>query len=168
MLRALFWKDFIRLVNSEICMKTLVALPERCTGCQRCVLACSYAHAQSFSPSKSRIWVVRAKRRIDYPIFCNQCGLCVSACPAGALSRDAKTGAVVVDEEKCVGCGFCVRACPWGLIVLDSETGKAIKCDLCGGDPACVKECPEAALLFVDLNEAASAKRSLLVRLLGE
>lgn len=74
----------------------------------------------------------------------------------------------MVDEEKCVGCGFCVIACPWGLVVLDPMKRKAIKCDLCGGDPVCVKECPEKALLLVDLNEAALARRSLLVRLLGE
>ncbi|MEM4497473.1 MAG: 4Fe-4S dicluster domain-containing protein [Nitrososphaerota archaeon] len=149
-------------------MKSLIALPERCTGCQRCVLACSYAHAQSFSPSKSRIWVMRAKRKIDYPVFCNQCGLCINACPTGALYRDAKTRAVIIDENKCIGCGFCVGACPWGLIILDPGIKKAIKCDLCGGNPACVKECPEKALLFVDLNEAAFAKRSLFIRLMGE
>lgn len=79
-----------------------------------------------------------------------------------------KTGAVIVNADKCIGCGFCVGSCPWGLVAIDPHTRKAIKCDLCGGDPACVKECPENALLFTDLNEAALARRSLLIRLIGE
>jgi Fe-S-cluster-containing hydrogenase component 2 len=148
-------------------MKALIALPDRCTGCQRCTLACSYAHTKTYSPSKSRIWVIRLERKIDQPIFCNQCGICISACPVNALSRDKKTGAIIVNEERCIGCGYCVNACPWGVIIVDHITHKAIKCDLCGGDPACVKECPEQALWFVDIREAAKFKRGATVKLLS-
>lgn len=84
------------------------------------------------------------------------------------MKRDPKTRAVVVDEERCTGCGFCAAACPWGVITLDPVTGKALKCDLCGGDPACVKECPENALRFLDVREAAGFRRSSIVKLVGE
>ncbi|MCB1863435.1 MAG: (Fe-S)-binding protein, partial [Gammaproteobacteria bacterium] len=29
-------------------------------------------------------------------------------------------------------------------------TGKVIKCDLCGGDPACAKACPTQAITYID------------------
>jgi ferredoxin len=31
-----------------------------------------------------------------------------------------------------------------------SATGKVIKCDLCGGDPACAKACPTDAIVYID------------------
>jgi Fe-S-cluster-containing hydrogenase component 2 len=34
-------------------------------------------------------------------------------------------------------------------IMYDSERNICVKCDLCGGNPLCVKFCPEGALSFV-------------------
>jgi Fe-S-cluster-containing hydrogenase component 2 len=31
-----------------------------------------------------------------------------------------------------------------------AESGKVQKCDLCGGDPACVTACPTGAITYVD------------------
>ena len=42
---------------------------------------------------------------------CDSCGLCVEACPEGALSR-ASDGKVVWDEKKCASCDACIAACP--------------------------------------------------------
>ncbi|MEM0261587.1 MAG: 4Fe-4S binding protein, partial [Nitrososphaerota archaeon] len=80
-------------------------------------------------------------------------------CPVGALSRDKKTGAVVVDYGLCTGCESCVSVCPYGAITVDRAIMKAIKCDLCGGDPKCQKICPEGALQYVDGNKASYYKR---------
>ena len=142
--------------------KGLAIYPEKCTGCQRCVLACSYNHTGRFSVSRSRIKVVKPSNVSNVPIVCIQCGLCIPSCPFGALARDPKTQAVLVDEEKCVGCGFCVNSCPYGTIYLDPISSKAIKCDLCGGDPACVKACPFEAILYEDVNSVAKRKRRVL------
>ncbi len=30
------------------------------------------------------------------------------------------------------------------------DTGKVIKCDLCGGEPACARACPTDAITYVD------------------
>ena len=48
---------------------------------------------------------------------CVACGVCVKACPRGALSvyRGCYT---VVEQAKCVGCGLCARACPAGCIAI--------------------------------------------------
>ena len=94
--------------------------------------------------------------------MCQQCvdAPCLEACPQDALSRDAATGAVVLDAELCIQCGSCVRACVVGLdkippndklaIRLDTETQLPLKCDLCMGDPQCVKFCPTEALRLTD------------------
>jgi len=42
---------------------------------------------------------------------CSGCGVCLSRCPMGALTRDAE-GRIVPDAERCIGCGLCVSTCP--------------------------------------------------------
>jgi Fe-S-cluster-containing dehydrogenase component len=80
--------------------------------------------------------------------FCRHCPSpeCLDACPENAISVEGSTGARVVDEEKCVGCGECVTACQFEMVRINEETGKAFKCDLCGGDPQCVRWCPTGAI----------------------
>ncbi|SFN01564.1 FAD-dependent oxidoreductase [Thermodesulforhabdus norvegica] len=49
---------------------------------------------------------------------CRDCGICITVCPQGAISRREKENGdfeMVVDEEKCIGCGFCAGACPCGV-----------------------------------------------------
>ncbi|MCR5135508.1 MAG: YjjW family glycine radical enzyme activase [Oscillospiraceae bacterium] len=43
--------------------------------------------------------------------LCRDCGICVSQCPAGALSLDNE-GHVAWDRTRCVGCDSCIRSCP--------------------------------------------------------
>jgi len=80
--------------------------------------------------------------------FCRQCisPECMFVCPLKAIYIDPETKARVVDEEKCSGCGLCENACPWGMIRVNPETKKAVKCDLCGGNPQCAEWCPTDAI----------------------
>jgi Fe-S-cluster-containing hydrogenase component 2 len=95
-------------------------------------------------------------------VVCQQCAdaPCLEACPEDAISCDSETDAVVVDQDLCIQCGSCVSACVIGLDAVSSEQKLAIrlnddapfplKCDLCSGDPQCVKFCPTEALVFTD------------------
>jgi Fe-S-cluster-containing dehydrogenase component len=72
-----------------------------------------------------------------------------------ALSRD-DNGVIRVDEYKCNGCGWCINACKFGAITIHPTKKVAITCDLCDGDPECVKLCPfEDALAFATIEEVA-------------
>jgi Fe-S-cluster-containing hydrogenase component 2 len=49
---------------------------------------------------------------------CEECGDCVEACPARAISLNHR-GAEI--SEECKGCGICVKACPYGAIRMEME-----------------------------------------------
>ena len=46
---------------------------------------------------------------------CVACGVCMKACPKGALTIYRGCYAVV-DADTCVGCGLCAKACPAGCL----------------------------------------------------
>ena len=117
-----------------------------CSGCRRCELACSIHHEDWMWPEASRIRVFMPYPGLEVPHFCAQCDdyPCVESCPTDALSVDEETTAVLVDEEKCTSCGRCIDACPGKVPFLHPETNKVVICDLCEGDPECVKVCREA------------------------
>lgn len=129
---------------------------EICAGCRTCEAVCSLSHEGMVSPSFARTWIIDyilEGRRIE-GITCKQCGdaPCFYACTVGAFYIDKKTGARVICGEKCIGCQACIRAChqyPNSAIRFDPVKKRALKCDLCNGEPLCVKYCPEAALKLV-------------------
>ena len=60
--------------------------------------------------------------------LCTACGVCVDACPFGALSQD---GEVIVHYwEKCMGCGVCTGQCPTEGIALVRDERKGIPMDV--------------------------------------
>jgi len=133
--------------------KRLYVTPSRCTACRTCELACAFRHSRSsVQPQASRITAhVIVPDEQNVPLVCLQCeeAACAQACQVGALSRNEATGAIEVDEAKCVGCRQCVAACPFGQVRFDPGKLKAFKCDLCGGDnPSCAAFCPTAALTW--------------------
>ncbi len=119
-------------------MRKLVTIPEKCSGCDICTLACSSKKFGAYNPSKA---LLRVETQV--PIVCNQCGDCFRACRFGAIS-ESELGYYFIDKEKCTGCGECESACKKS--VLKMVQGKAYKCDLCGLSPKCVQYCLLGAL----------------------
>jgi Fe-S-cluster-containing dehydrogenase component len=111
---------------------------------------CAIAKEGVAQPALARIHVFYDEFREEESIWasvCTQCqeADCMAACPEEALSRDQRTGAVVVDEGRCIGCMLCREACPWQVPKLHPERKVALKCDLCGEraeGPLCVQMCP--------------------------
>lgn len=130
----------------------LVPIPDKCSGCMSCMLICSWKKENKFNPLKARIKVVEKPRKgMSIPILCMQCAkpACMESCPVGAISRKPETGAMIIDGNTCVGCKQCMLACPYGAIRLDPENGSMLLCNLCDGNPACVKVCRFKALQWV-------------------
>jgi len=145
--------------------KHLMAIPNRCTGCNRCTYACSAAKEGMFMPSKARLHVNNFNNQgYAVPSVCFQCpkAACLEACPTGAIIKNER-GVVVVDAQQCDGCGECVDACPYGMIE-QYASGKAYKCDLCGGAPACVGECHFGALVFKEPDKVSLGCRKEQMR----
>ena len=123
-----------------------------CTGCMACVEACSLAHENKCSYRRSRIVVEKDEvNAIFLPLLCEMCEAhCMYVCPDNAIHYDTELAMPIIDEEKCTGCMKCVRECPFQGINYDMMNKKALKCDLCGGDPICVKVCDPKALVAIE------------------
>ncbi len=133
--------------------KMLMVTPGRCIGCRTCEVACAFRHAEAGVPGRSRVQVRTLAKDVWVPILCLQCddAACVQACPVSALWRNAETGAIEVQEDRCVRCNVCVVACPFGNMTVESPKKAVIKCDVCGGDPACAQFCPTRALEYLEV-----------------
>jgi Fe-S-cluster-containing dehydrogenase component len=144
--------------------KVIVIDPNKCTGCHGCEMACSIKHFSQCSSFLSRIKIHEFRDVNTFiPITCMACedAVCMKVCPENARVR-MESGAVVTDEDRCIGCRACTYSCPFGASVVYPETGKTMSCDLCKDDefgPWCVKACTmQQALVFVPIGDAARAK----------
>jgi len=136
---------------------------DRCVACGKCELACSFAHGDMTSPAQSRIHIRRTGPERGIQIVCLQCDdpACKAACPVGAIERNEATGALEVNNARCVRCRMCVAACPFGNMVWDPGFERVGKCDLCGGDPKCVPFCPTRALEYIPADRAGKTPQPL-------
>lgn len=130
--------------------------PNRCTGCQRCRIACAMKHHDSVDPDLARIRIVRLESKALYvPVVCMACDRapCIKVCPMNARLRQTN-GTVVTDTDVCIGCRACVYICPVGSPAANPYTGQTMTCDMCGDDaagPWCVTACKrEGALKVLD------------------
>ena len=145
-------------------MKRVYVNEEWCLGCHLCEYNCAFANsgmsdmvlALKGRPIFPRIHVEEGDK-ISYAVSCRHCEdpICVKSCIAGALSIE--DGVIRIDQERCVSCYTCVLVCPYGALS-PGESGVMQKCELClqntVGEPACVKGCPNKAIVYEERGEA--------------
>ena len=141
----------------------------RCIGCNSCVIACKQWQDIPPGPIKwMRVYqwetgLFPDTRLHILPIMCFHCenAVCVKACPNGAIYKEEKYGAVLMDSQKCRGARKCWQACPYGTPQYEGDgiDKKMSKCNMCidrlnqGLKPICVMSCSMRALEFGVLDE---------------
>jgi 2-oxoacid:acceptor oxidoreductase delta subunit (pyruvate/2-ketoisovalerate family) len=55
---------------------------------------------------------------------CDSCEVCSLLCPDLCITRDQKTGEILIDLDYCKGCGICAGVCPKGAIQMILEEGR--------------------------------------------
>lgn len=143
--------------NKFMQQKTFFVRAELCTGCGLCQLACSMVKEKEANPSKSRVFIKRlVMDGLMLPHICFNCKKppCLEACKRKAIIKDAETGWVTIDREKCNNCTLCVPACPFSAIIVTPER-EVLLCDVCGGNPKCVEMCPTGAIQFADRSQGS-------------
>ena len=130
----------------------------KCSGCRRCEVHCSFFHSGKVGRNGARIKVVKIEGiGIDFPVVCQLCRerYCTK-CPEAAI-QIGYLGQVVVSPTLCTVCGICETLCPSGAIEVFDDIPYV--CDLCGGDPRCVKACTMNAISFEpQISETVSLK----------
>ena len=176
----------------------------RCVGCDYCTMACKVENnvpdgifwTRAVTDGGDHVNTPRG----EYPdnlhmkfftLACQHCEnpACVRVCPVGATWKDAETGVVRQDMDRCIGCRMCMAACPYsgvrsfnweepkyfmGFPVGDYEAPKhqkhtVEKCTMCwhelarGERPMCADVCRNQARWWGDLDDPES-KVSQLIR----
>lgn len=137
--------------------------PKKCTGCGRCLIACSMKHHGRIDPRLARIKILRfPSPALNVPIICMACDQapCIKVCPMNARTREPN-GTVVTDTLTCIGCRACVYICPVGSPTVNPFSGQTMTCDMCRDDAAgawCVAACRcEGALTITPGDSPARA-----------
>lgn len=138
-------------------MYKIIVDAEKCSGCRICEAVCStrILDNKGFNRKMAAIRVLfKGELEEDIrPVVCKQCKrpLCAKNCPTESISRDVN-GIIQINKDSCIGCGNCAQDCPFGAMVLHPDLEVPSKCDLCQGDPLCVKYCVTGALRFISEN----------------
>jgi len=169
---------------------------DRCIGCKACAIACKTEFDTRLGVFKSQVIYNEhgefpKTQRDILPWLCNHCENppCVPVCPVDPVDAEFKgvkfkkratykrpDGAVLVDQDRCIGCGQCLRNCPYSVRFFDPgkkaggnpSANPADKCTLCehrleaGVVPSCVNTCQARARIVGNLNDPDSEVSKLL------
>ena len=128
----------------------LRANSKNCVGCLVCETVCTQWHNTTFGINSARLRIESKPVHQEPPLnkvnVCTLCGRCIKACEPGALFINEK-GIIELKKELCTNCKKCADACPQNVISFDENVFPII-CDLCGGDPQCVRWCKYDAIMI--------------------
>ncbi|MCX8168671.1 MAG: 4Fe-4S dicluster domain-containing protein [Candidatus Methanomethylicia archaeon] len=130
------------------------------------MIVCSFKHYKIVDINKAFLMV--ALNPENNPLFinnyCNHCQdpYCMAACPIEpkAISKDEKTGFVLINPVLCIGCRSCNYACPIAMPFFDEKFRASVKCDTCKGEFLCAKYCSTGALQVLPRSEISKRLKS--------
>jgi Fe-S-cluster-containing hydrogenase component 2 len=113
-------------------------MKEKCSGCRLCETMCSLYHVRAVNTEKSAIRIDKddLDTSMNTPFVCRQC-----------KTMTCLEGEMVVPEaerKKFIWPGQRSSKCPFHA--LNPFGNKSYHCDLCGGNPQCVKVCTTGAI----------------------
>ena len=113
-------------------------LKRRCSGCHLCEMVCSLCHLGVINTEKSAIRIQKddLDTSMNQPIVCLQCK--EMKCLEG---EEVEEG---VEKRKFIWNKTRSELCPFDAIGVFGEN--AYHCNLCGGNPQCVKVCTPKAI----------------------
>lgn len=158
-----------RLKNIWAMSKGFIFNHEKCVACGSCGAACILENGWTVRPRSIYSFTADASLPdtvINLSIACNHCGepACLKRCPSNAYYKDQSTGAVIVDDKKCLGCRYCQWNCPFDAPKFDAEKKVIGKCNLCysaleeGRLPACATACPTGALSYGEMDNTEESR----------
>lgn len=142
--------------------RRIIVDPNLCDGCGICQLICAFEKEKVWHPSAARILLTQSEDNSwIHPVVCQHCDSppCAVFCVMNLISKDDRNDCTIREETRCIGCRACEAVCPFSAAVWMEDRGVVVHCDLCGGQPQCVKYCPSGALQYYTPEEANARRR---------
>jgi anaerobic carbon-monoxide dehydrogenase iron sulfur subunit len=111
---------------------------KKCSGCHLCETTCSLFHIGAVNTEKSAIRIEKDDlgTSMNTPFVCRQC--------KDMTCLEGEKVAPEAERKKFIWARQRSNKCPFQALNL--FMGKSYHCDLCGGNPQCVKVCTTGAL----------------------
>lgn len=112
----------------------------KCSGCRLCEALCSLFHLGAVNTEKSAIRIEKddLDTSLNTPFVCRQC--------KNMKCLEGEKAVPEVEKKKFIWPARRSGKCPFQSLNLFKN--KSYHCDLCGGNPQCVKACTTGALVI--------------------
>ncbi len=111
---------------------------EKCSGCHLCEMVCSLFHLGVVNSGRSAIHIKKddLDTSLNTPLLCRQC--------REMKCLDGEEGGRHQEKKKFIWSYKRAKRCPFDALTILG--GNAYHCDLCLGNPQCIKVCTPGAL----------------------